>query len=119
VRPDRAAERERRQRERHSGGDRYRQDHGPALAGAVHGRGVDGLLRDRTRPPGTAPVTDDRAAAIVAMTLRPPHHEATHWTLRAMARAAGLAPSTFQKIRKAHGLAPHRRRRFTRSNDPA
>jgi hypothetical protein len=29
-----------------------------------------------------------------------------------MAKAAGLAVSTVQKIWKAHGLAPHRWRRF-------
>ena len=44
--------------------------------------GVGGLLRDKTRLPGTALVTDERAAAIVAMTLKPPPHEATHWTAR-------------------------------------
>ena len=81
--------------------------------------GVDGLLHDKTRPPGTAPVPDERAAAVVAMTLKPPPHEATHWTARAMAKIAGLATSTVQKIWKAHGLAPHRWRRFKLSNDPA
>jgi len=81
--------------------------------------GVDGLLRDRTRPPGTAPVSDDRAAEVVRLTLSPPPHEATHWTARAMARVTGLAVSTIQKIWKAHGLAPHRWRRFKLSNDPA
>ncbi len=81
--------------------------------------GVAGLLRDKTRPPGKAPVADDRAAAIVAMTLKPPPHEATHWTARAMASAVGLAVSTVQKIWKAHGLAPHRWRAFKLSNDPA
>ena len=79
--------------------------------------GVDGLLRDKTRPPGTAPVTVGRVAGIVAMTLAPPPHEATHWTARAMAAAAGLAVSTVQKIWKAHGLAPHRWRAFKLSND--
>ena len=81
--------------------------------------GVEGLLRDKTRPPGTAPVADDRAAAIVRMTLKPPPHEATHWTARAMAKTVGLAASTVQKIWKAHGLAPHRWRAFKLSNDPA
>lgn len=81
--------------------------------------GVEGLLRDKTRPPGIAPVADDRTAAIVAMTLKPPLHEATHWTARAMAKAVGLAASTVQKIWKAHGLAPHRWRSFKLSNDPA
>jgi transposase len=81
--------------------------------------GVDGLLRDKTRPPGRAPIPDDRAGKVVAMTLKPPPHEATHWTVRAMARAAGLAVSTVQGIWKAHGLAPHRWRAFKLSTDPA
>jgi transposase len=70
--------------------------------------GVEGLLRDKTRPPGKAPVSDDRARSVVAMTLKPPPHEATHWTARAMPLAVGLAVSTVQKIWKAPGLAPHR-----------
>lgn len=81
--------------------------------------GVEGLLRDRTRPPGKAPVPADRAAEIVRLTQEPPPHEATHWTARAMAKATGLAVSTVQKIWKAHGLAPHRWRRFKLSKDPA
>ena len=56
--------------------------------------GVEGLLRDKTRPPGKAPVAEDRASAVVAMTLKPPPHEATHWTTRAMAKVAGLAVLT-------------------------
>ena len=48
--------------------------------------GIDGLLRDKTRPPGKAPVPDERAAKVVEMTLKPPPHEATHWSARAMAK---------------------------------
>ncbi len=81
--------------------------------------GVDGLLRDKTRPPGKAPVAQARVEALVRLTLAPPPHEATHWTAQAMATCAGLAVSTVQKIWKAHGLAPHRWRRFKLSNDPA
>ena len=66
--------------------------------------GVDGLLRDKTRPPGKAPVAEDRVGEVVRLTHGPPPHEATHWTAQAMARAAGLAVSTVQKIWKAHGL---------------
>jgi hypothetical protein len=36
-----------------------------------------------------------------------------------MAGTVGLAVSTVRKIGKTHGLAPHRRRSFKRSNDPA
>ena len=81
--------------------------------------GVDGLLRDKSRPPGTPPVPKERAQEVVRLTLGPPPHEATHWTGRAMAKAVGLAVSTVQEIWKAHGLAPHRWRRFKLSNDPA
>ena len=81
--------------------------------------GIDGLLRDRTRPPGKAPIARDRVAEVVRLTLAPPPHEATHWTVRAMARASGMAVATVQDIWKAHGLAPHRWRSFKLSNDPA
>ena len=81
--------------------------------------GVEGLLRDKTRLPGKAPIPPDRVAWIVRRTQEPPPHEATHWTLRAMAEAAGVAASTVQGIWKAHGLAPHRWRHFKLSKDPA
>lgn len=81
--------------------------------------GVDGLLYDRSRPPGKAPVPPERIAEIIRLTQEPPPHEATHWTLRAMARVVGIAASTVQGIWKAHGLSPHRWRHFKLSNDPA
>ena len=81
--------------------------------------GVDGLLRDRTRPPGTPPLAPGRVQEIIRLTQLPPPMEATHWTLRAMAKASGVAASTVQAIWKAHGLAPHRWRQFKLSNDPA
>ena len=81
-------------------------------------QGIDGLLRDKTRPPGKAPVAGDRAAAIVALTLEPPPHEATHWTARAMARLTGVSVSSVQRIWQAHKLQPHRLRTFKRSRDP-
>ena len=81
--------------------------------------GVHGLLRDKTRPPGKAPVDRDAVARIVALTLKLPPHEATHWTGRAMAETVAVAVSTVQKVWRAHGLAPHRFRQFKLSRDPA
>ena len=80
--------------------------------------GVDGLLRDKTRPPGRKPLSPARVATIVRLTQTPPMGEATHWTLRAMAKAAGVAASTVRTIWQAHGLAPHRWRQFKLSTDP-
>ena len=80
--------------------------------------GVDGLLRDKTRKPGKAPVPDPVVAQLIARTLGEPPGETTHWTSRAMAGVMGLAVSTVQKIWRAHGLQPHRLRAFKLSRDP-
>jgi len=81
--------------------------------------GVDGLLRDKTRPPGIAPLETTLIDKVVALTLEPPAQEATHWTVRAMAKAMGIAASSVVKIWHDHGLAPHRWRSFKLSNDKA
>ncbi|MEO9130877.1 MAG: helix-turn-helix domain-containing protein, partial [Sphingomonas sp.] len=52
--------------------------------------GVDGLLRDKSRPPGKMPIPSTRVAEIVRLTQELPPHEATHWTVRAMAKVAGV-----------------------------
>lgn len=81
--------------------------------------GVDGLLREKTRPPGIPKTSADKVAEVIRLTQEAPAHEATHWTLRAMAAKVGLAPSTVRTIWQAHGLSPHRWRQFKLSNDPA
>ena len=43
---------------------------------------------------------------------------ATHWTGRAMAKAAGVSHRSVQRIWAAHGLQPHRVKSFKLSNDP-
>ena len=81
--------------------------------------GVDGLLRDKTRPPGTAPVAPATVARVLALTCAEPPGETTHWTGRAMAKAVGLSLRTIQRIWEKHRLQPHRLRTFKRSTDPA
>jgi hypothetical protein len=74
--------------------------------------GVDGLLRDKTRKPGKAPIAAEVAAQVVALTCAQPPHEATHWTGRAMAKAIGISVGSVQLIWRAHKLQPHRLRTF-------
>src|SRR5436305_14784234 len=81
--------------------------------------GVEGLLHDKTRPPGTAPVPMTTVAKVLALTCAEPPGETTHWTGRAMAAAVGLSLRTIQRIWEAHRLQPHRLRTFKRSKDPA
>ena len=53
--------------------------------------GVDGLLRDKTRPSRIPKLADDVAERIVALTMSEPPGETTHWTGRVMAKAAGVS----------------------------
>jgi hypothetical protein len=80
--------------------------------------GVNGLLRDKTRKPGKAPLGDAVAHRVVALTCGEPPGEATHWTGRMMAKAAGISLRSVQRIWAAHKLQPHRLRTFKRSRDP-
>jgi transposase len=80
--------------------------------------GVDGLLRDKTRPPGKSPLPPDTVRRVVDLALGPPPGETTHWTGRMLAKAAGTSLRSVQRILEAHQLAPHRIRTFKLSKDP-
>jgi transposase/transposase-like protein len=81
--------------------------------------GVDGLLHDRTRPPGTAPLARAVIERVVGLTCAEPPGAATHWTGRAMAKAVGISLGSVQRIWAQYRLQPHRIRTFKRSTDPA
>ena len=53
--------------------------------------GVDGLLRDKTRPSRKPPLPKETIARVVELTLGPPPGEVTHWTAAALAKAAGVS----------------------------
>jgi transposase len=82
------------------------------------GEGVEGLLRDKTRKPGKAPLPSETVVQVAELTLAEPPGETTHWTARAMAKIAGIGVVSVQRIWKTHGLAPHRMRTFKLSKDP-
>jgi transposase len=81
--------------------------------------GPEGLLRDKTRRPGKPPIPAEAVARVVALTCGEPPIGMTHWTGRAMAKAAGISLRSVQRIWDAHQLQPHRVRSFKRSHDPA
>lgn len=80
--------------------------------------GVEGLLRDKTRPSRIPPLAPVIAEQVVARTLHDPPGETTHWTAPMMATEIGISVSSVQRIWRAHGLQPHRVRQFKLSNDP-
>src|SRR4051812_41152927 len=71
--------------------------------------GVDGLLRDKTRKPGTAPVPMTTVAKGLALTCAEPPGETTHWTGRAMAGAGGPPFGPNQRLWGGPGRNPTRR----------
>jgi transposase len=80
--------------------------------------GVEGLLKDATRPPGRTALAKPVVERVVAMTLHEMPADATHWSARRLAKAVGIGHGAVQKIWRAHGLKPHLVRRFKLSNDP-
>ena len=81
--------------------------------------GVDGLLRDKSRPPGTPPLSAAIKTLVLTKTMRETPPDATHWSVRSMARAVGISHTSVHNIWRAHGLKPHLVDSFKVSNDPA
>jgi transposase len=82
--------------------------------------GVDGLLRDKTRPSRIPRLADEKVAEVIRRTTEDePADGGTHWTVRAMAAATGVSRAKVHVIWREAGLVPHRWRQFKLSNDPA
>jgi hypothetical protein len=62
--------------------------------------GVDGLLRDKTRPSRIPPLGPEVADRVVSLTLQHPPGETTHWTVGPMAKLSGISVSSVQRIRR-------------------
>lgn len=78
---------------------------------------VDGLL-DEPRPGRPRSVEDDQVAEVVERTLYSTPSDATHWSIRSMAKEVGLSHTTVRRIWTAFGLQPHRAEAFKLSSDP-
>ena len=80
--------------------------------------GVDGLLRDRNRGTGKRPLSPEVRALVLAKTVGEKPPNASHWSLRTMAKAVGIGHTSVQRIWAEHGLKPHLVSTFKLSNDP-
>ena len=80
--------------------------------------GVDGLLRDKTRPPGTPPLAEAVRRKVIAKTAGEMPPNSTHWSVRTMAAEIGISHTSVQRIWADAGLKPHLVNRFKISNDP-
>jgi len=80
--------------------------------------GVEGLEKDAPRPGRTPKISKQAVARIVRMTTQEKPPNATHWSTRTMARAAGVSKASVARIWQQHGLKPHRVETFKLSRDP-
>jgi transposase len=77
--------------------------------------GLAGLEKDAPRPGRTRTID---AQEIVRKTTQERPPQATHWSTRTMASAAGVSEASVRRVWHAHGLKPHRVETFKVSRDP-
>ena len=75
-------------------------------------------LGDELRAGRPRTIADEAVAHVIERTLRATPPDATHWSLRSMAKASGLSHTTIRRIWRAFGLQPHRAETFHLSGDP-
>jgi transposase len=80
--------------------------------------GVEGLLRDKTRPGRKPPLSQTLVQKVLARTANTTPVDATHWSRARMAAEVGISPSAVGRIWAEAGLKPHLTNKFKVSNDP-
>jgi transposase len=80
--------------------------------------GLAGLEKDAPRCGRTPSITPAKVQEVVRKTTQEKPSNATHWSTRTMAVAAGLSEKSVRRIWHKHGLKPHLSRTFKVSNDP-
>lgn len=80
--------------------------------------GIAALEKDAPRPGRTRTITDRWVKKVLDMTLHQKPVNATHWSTRTMAAAAGISEASVRRIWHVHGLKPHLVRTFKLSRDP-
>ena len=80
--------------------------------------GVEGLLRDKTRPGRKKPLSQKVKQKVLAKTAQTTPADATHWSRATMAAEMGISPSAVGRIWAEAGLKPHLVKKFKISNDP-
>ena len=80
--------------------------------------GLAALDKDAPRPGRPTTITTAKVQEVVRKTTQERPANATHWSTRTMAEAAGLSEKSVRRIWHKHGLKPHLSRTFKVSNDP-
>jgi len=79
---------------------------------------IQGIEKDAPRPGRKPKISAEHIRRVVRMTTQEKPVNATHWSTRSMAEAAGISEPSVRRIWKKHGLKPHLVRTFKISSDP-
>ncbi|GMO57102.1 MAG: IS630-like element ISMsm2 family transposase [Treponemataceae bacterium] len=81
--------------------------------------GLDSLLRDKTRKPGTPPVSEEIKNKVRDIACHEKPKNATHWSTRTLAkRVGGISHNKVSEILRESGIKPHIQSYYSYSNDP-
>ena len=80
--------------------------------------GLPGLEKDAARPGRPVLISPAKIQEVVTKTTQELPPNATHWSTRTMASAAGLSEASVRRIWHAHGLKPHLLEGFKLGNNP-
>ena len=75
-------------------------------------------LSDEPRPGVPRTITDEQVEQVITKTLEETPTDATHWSTRSMARAAGMSQTAVVRIWRAFGLKPQLDEGWKLSTDP-
>jgi putative transposase len=80
-------------------------------------QGITGL-HDELRPGRPRSISDEDVAQVIHRTLKTKPKDATHWSIRSLAKETEITRPTIHRIWTAFGLQPHRQKHFKLSTDP-
>jgi transposase len=81
-------------------------------------RGIEALLKDAPRSGRIPRMSEGKEKAIVDATLQTTPENATHWSVREMAKTQGVSRMAVQRVWKKYNIKPHLVKTFKLSNDP-
>ena len=81
--------------------------------------GIEALLRDKTRKPGTAPIPEALKNSLVQFVCQTKPEHQTHWSTRELAEKYKISHTAVNKILGKYGIKPHLIKRFKFSTDKA
>ena len=76
------------------------------------------FVEGRSKPPGRKPISAGIKLKVVEKTVKERPVNATHWSVRTMAKEMGISHTSVQRIWAEHDLKPHLVKSFKVSTDP-